>query len=133
MKKSRDAKERRKHKRKTMENIVVGIINHEDPETIGTIIDISQGGVKCAYNELRMTPDKSVSRSIDLIAGSQYVLEVPCKSIWQTAIEKQSHNKSTIVKHCGIQFDELTSNQNFLLGKFINRCACFEEDESGKR
>ena len=123
MKESNGFSEKRKHIRAKMHNIVVGILNSKKPETIGSITDISLGGVKCVYSKLRIEPNKSPVHSIDLIAGSHYVLENPCKYVWDGEVETESYTKSTNIRQCGIQFTGLTPNQLFLLRGFINRCA----------
>jgi hypothetical protein len=122
MKKSTGFTEGREHTRAKMNNIVVGILNSKEPETIGTITDISLGGVKCVYYELRMEPNKRPVHSIDLIAGSHYVLEIPCKYVWDGEVETESNTKSTNIKQCGIQFGKLTPIQTFMLNKFIDIC-----------
>jgi hypothetical protein len=105
-------KEHRKQVRAKMHNTVVGILNSNVTVTIGTIIDISLGGVKCANYEIRMEPDNRNSvDSIDLIAGSYSILGLPCKPIWES--EGESEGNSVC---------ELTPKQIFLLKKFIDIC-----------
>jgi hypothetical protein len=123
MKESTGFTEGREHTRAKMNNIVVGILNSKEPETIGTITDISLGGVKCVYYELRMELHKrSFFHSIDLIAGSHYVLEIPCKYVWDGEVETESYTKSTNIRQCGIQFGKLAPIQTFMLNKFIDIC-----------
>ena len=115
--------ERRKHKRASVQNVVVGILNSGDPVAIGAITDISMGGVKCIYNEPRMAPDVSHIHSIDLIAGSHYLVDIPCEYAWNDRVEPESSSQLTDVRRCGIQFGKLSPNQLFLLRSFINGCA----------
>ena len=123
MKEGTGLTESRKHIRAKMNNIVVGILNSREPETIGTITDISLGGVKCAYYELRFGLNKRNSfHSIDLIANSHYVLEIPCKYVWDGEVETETHTKSTMIRQCGIQFAKLAPIQTFMLNKFIDIC-----------
>ena len=123
MNENNDYIESRQHTRAKMNNIVVGILNSKEPETIGTITDISLGGVKCVYYELRMELHKrSFFHSIDLIAGSHYVLEIPCKYVWDGEVETESYTKLTNIRQCGIQFGKLAPIQTFMLNKFIDIC-----------
>ena len=123
MKEHDDFCEKREHIRASMHSTVVGILNSKDPETIGTIADISLGGAKCTYYEFKVGPSKKNSfHTIDLIAGNQYVLEVPCRYVWDGDMETKFHTTSTIVKQCGIEFGELAPIQTYMLGKFIDNC-----------
>jgi hypothetical protein len=123
MNKSIDYTERRQHERSSVQNLVVGILNSGEPETIGSITDISMGGVKCTYNELRMAPNGSPFRSIDLIADGHYLADIPCQNAWDVKMEPESYSKLTDLRQCGIQFGKLNPNQIFLLRSFINCCA----------
>ena len=123
MKKNPDYNERRKHMRAKMPNTVVGILNSNEPITIGRIIDISLGGVKCARYELRVKPDKRSSfYSIDLKAGSHYLHDLPCTPIWETEEDSEGNSELTLKRFYGIRFGELTPKQTFLLRKFIDIC-----------
>ena len=120
---SRDYTEKRQHERACVQNIVVGILNSDEPVTMGSITDISLGGVKCTYNELRMAPDDSPVHSIDLIANSYDLADIPCECAWNVKAEEETFSKLTNLRQCGIKFVELTPNQIYLLRSFINRCA----------
>jgi hypothetical protein len=121
MKESRDFAERRQHKRACVQTIVVGILNSDEPVMIGSITDISLGGVKFTYNEQTEAP--ASYQSIDLIADDCYMEDIPCKNTWEGKIETYSFSKLTDLKQCGIQFENLIPSQIFLLRNFINRCA----------
>jgi hypothetical protein len=115
--------EQRQHKRASVQNLVVGILNSEEPESIGTITDISLGGVKFTNNELRMAPNDRPIRTIDLIADSYYLIDIPCGYAWKTRLEGESDSKLIELRQCGIQFGRLTPNQIFLLRSLINHCS----------
>ena len=123
MKKRRDFIERRQHERACVQNLVVGILNSGEPITIGSITDISLGGVRCTYHDLRMGPNDSPIHSIDLIADGSYLVDIPCEYAWDITVETKSYSKLTDSGQCGIQFGKLLPNQIFLLRSFINRCA----------
>ena len=125
--------ERRKHVRASVQNVVVGILNSGDPVAIGSITDISMGGVKCTYTEPRMAPEVNSIHSIDLIAGSHYLVDIPCDYAWNDRLEKDSTSQLTDVRRCGLQFGTLTPNQVFLLQSFINGCAPLGLDDTGAK
>ena len=122
MKESRDFTEQRQHERSYLQNFVVGILSSGEPVAIGSITDISLGGVRCTYDELTMAPNDSSFHSIDLIADSHYLGDIPCEYAWDVKVETKSFSKLTNLRRCGIQFGKLTPNQIFLLRSFINRC-----------
>ena len=122
MNESRDYTERRRHERASVQTIVVGILNSGEPVTMGSISDISMGGVKCTYDEFRMAPNDSPIHSIDLIADNHDLVDIPGKSVWDVKLERESFSKLTNVRQCGIKFGELTPNQIFLLKCFIDHC-----------
>ena len=123
MKARRDFAEWRQHERTYVQNLVVGILNSGAPITIGSITDISLGGARCTYNELKMAPDEGPFHSIDLIADGHYLVDLPCGNAWDGRVETESYSKLTDLRQCGVQFGELTPNQIFLLRSFINHCA----------
>ena len=120
MKENSDYTERRQHKRASAQTIVIGMLNSGESITIGSISDISLGGVKFTYHEHRMEPKDSPMKSIDLLAGIHNLVDIPCKYAWDVAIETESDPKLTYLRQCGIQFVKLTPNQLFLLRSFIN-------------
>ncbi len=126
MKESRDYTERRQHERSYLQNLVVGILNSGEPVAIGSISDISMGGVKCIYDDLRMAPNDSPFHSIDLIADDHYLADIPCECAWGVKVETESFSKLTNLRQYGVQFGKLTPNQIFLLRSFINHCGCME-------
>ena len=115
--------ERREHERASVQNIVLGILNSGELETIGSVTNISLGGAKCTFDDLRMAPNDKPIHSIDLIADSHYLFDIPCQYAWCSIGESDTPSKWTNLKHCGIQFGNLNPNQIFLLRGFINRCS----------
>ena len=122
MKESRDYTEQRQHERSYLHNIVVGILSSGEPVAIGSITDISLGGVRFTYDELTMAPNDNPCHSIDLIADDYYLGDIPCEYAWNIKVETESFFNLTNLRQCGIQFGKLTPNQIFLLRSFINRC-----------
>ena len=121
MKQNRDSTELRQHERAHVQTIIVGMFNSGESVTIGSIADISLGGVKLTYHELKMVTDDNSIHSIDLIADNLNLVDIPCEYVWDVNVEKESESKVSELKQCGIQFGKLTPNQTFLLRGFINR------------
>jgi hypothetical protein len=125
MKENRNLTERRQNKRAYVQKPIVGILNSDEPVIIGSISDISLGGVKYIF-ELRMAPNDNPINSIDLIADNHCLFDIPCAYAWNDTVETGSNFKLTDLRQCGIQFGDMTPDQISLLRNFINRCASFE-------
>jgi len=121
MKGSRDLTERREHERARVQNIVVGLLNSEEVVTTGLINDISLGGVSFTH-ELGIEPVASSIHSIDLIAESNLLNEIPCEYAWKVIIDRESYHNSRFLRQCGIQFGKLSPEQIFQLRNLINSC-----------
>ena len=120
MKERSDPREQRRHERASMQTIVIAMLSSGESLTIGSIADISLGGVKFTYHELKVAPDDSPIQSIDLIADSHNLVDIPCEYVWDETVDTGSDSKLTHLRQCGIQFGKLTPNQIFLLRGFIN-------------
>ena len=111
--------DQRKHDRSKIQSIVVGILNSNYSIKIGSIVNISLGGVKCIFNELRLNSTNNKIYSIDLIADNYSVLGIPCKSLWEVEEEPEVNTELTTKRLYGIQFGMLTPTQTLLLENFI--------------
>jgi hypothetical protein len=120
MKKRSDPREQRQHERASMQTIVIAMLSSGESLTIGSIADISLGGVKFTCHELKMAPDDSPIQSMDLIADSHNLVDIPCDYVWGETVDTVSDSNLTDLRQCGIQFGKLTPNQIFLLRVFIN-------------
>ena len=131
MKEKTATTERRQHARTSVKNIVVGVLNIGEPGLIGSITDISLGGVKFTYHEFRAKPSKADIKSIDLIADINYMLDFPCCSAWNKTVEVEPDLKSNLRQY-GIKFGKLTSWQVFILKSIISETS-FDGNESVKQ
>jgi len=127
--KSKKSTERRQHTRTSVKHIVVGVLSSGEPGLIGSITDISLGGVKFTYHEFRTEFKKDPIHSIDLIADSNYMLDFPCSYAWNKKIETEPGWKSNLRQY-GIQFGKLTSWQFSLLRSIINDCSSLGSDRA---
>jgi len=121
MKGRRDLTDRRQHERARVQNIVVGILNADEIVTTGLINDISLGGVNFTH-ELGIEPVATSIHSIDLIAESNYLNDIPCEYAWKFNVDRETYYNSRYLRQCGIQFGKLNPDQLFLLRSLINRC-----------
>lgn len=120
MKESREHTDRREHERARVQSIVVGFLNTDEIVTTGLIDDISLGGV-CFTHEMGLDPVASSIHSIDLIADSNILHDIPCEYAWKSLVDRESHSDSRYLRRCGIQFGRLSPDQTFQLRSFINR------------
>ena len=112
--------ERRQHARASVKSIVVGVLNAAEPEMIGSITDISLGGVRFTCNAPKLAAEQNSIRSIDLIADENYVFDIPCDCAWNNRISTAETNSELIdLKQYGIRFGELTPWQLFQLRGLI--------------
>ncbi len=122
MKENTGFSERRKHTRTRVKNIIVCIINSNEPNIIGSITDISLGGVKFTYHGLRKTPLKHPIHSIDFIFENNHLFDIPCDYAWNKRVGPEVDSELTDIRQYGIQFGKLTSSQSFLLKSIIAFC-----------
>ena len=117
--------DRREHKRSPVTNGVTAVLITSSPEVIGSVIDISMGGIKMAYHEQKNTPIDLAELKVDLISDDRFVEAIPCKNAWYHSPLDSSLDAGATgdLRQCGIEFMDLTPNQAFLLKGFINRCA----------
>ena len=114
---------RREHKRSPVSNGITAVLITSSPEVIGSVIDISMGGVKITYHEQKNTNLHFSQLKIDLISDDRYVEAIHCKNAWNRKADDYALYESGDLRQCGIEFLDLTPNQAFLLKGFINRCA----------
>jgi hypothetical protein len=120
MNQNRDMAERRQHERAKVQSPVIGILNADEPLIIGSINNISLGGVKFIH-ALTLPPINNPIRSIDLITDNFCLTDIPCNYAWDDEVAAEPDLQLRELKLCGIEFGDLTANQFFLLEGFIDR------------
>lgn len=124
-----DFNERRQHQRSPVASGVIAVLITTSPEIIGSVSDISLGGARITYHHpINKAVDYSKLK-VDLISDDRFVEAIPCTNAWDRAIESENFNATGDLRQCGIQFQDLTPNQLFLLRGFINRCALQKPDK----
>jgi hypothetical protein len=115
--------ERRQHPRLPVTSGIIAVLISSSPEIIGSVSDISLGGVKITYHKPTESELDCTKLKVDLISDDRYVEAIPCSNAWDQAVEDSSFLAAGELRQCGIHFTQLNPNQLFLLRSFINRCA----------
>ena len=91
----------------------------------GKILDISRGGL-CFQYLFKSNPSEggavSVKIDIFIINNGYYLPKVPCKLIYD--VEKKEATSFSIsleIRRCGLQFGELSKEQNRQLELYLNK------------
>ncbi len=108
--------ERRKHKRyQVMKNVLVF-----NSSTFGQIINISKGGLSFRYLAQKDDPPLSVFE-IGILNGDNgfYLDKLGCRTITVNDTPPIHPTSSTIIRRTGIQFTDLTPDQNKRLAHFL--------------
>ncbi len=107
---------------------------------LGQIIDISGGGLAFRYVASQQRSNGPSKLSILLTDHSFLLDKVSFRSIWDSAIPCNCSSGSITVRQCGVQFEELTDEQNFGLEQFVSNhtnCGTYSparnEPEIGQR
>jgi len=112
--------ERRRHKRfKAWEGIVVST-----PMLLGTLVDISQGGLAFKYLDFRKPSAHSPQR-LNLIHQGDYLLrDIPFRAVNDTPVhEDQCFYGKVSLRRCGGEFGELNAEQRQALKMVLTELA----------
>lgn len=110
--------ERRKHKRYQVESgglVLVGWYY----ETVGRIMDISEGGMAFRYMPHGETQNES-DLTIVLSEANFYLDEVPVKTISDFQLAEGISATTITPRRCGVQFMDPTGSQRAQIEFFIN-------------
>lgn len=112
--------DKRKHKRYQVRDLTFVKLSSESEEDMGQILDISKGGLALRY---LVTSEKSENFSeLDIfVTGDSFTIDqIPFKTVSNLLLENRSPFSPTILKRFGVQFKELTSDQDSRLDHFIS-------------
>ena len=123
MAESAEFEERRQHQRSPVSSGVIAVLITSSPEIIGSVSDISLGGAKVTYHNPKNREIDYTKLKVDLISDDRFVEAIPCSNAWDHAVETNDSVAAGDLRQCGIEFVDLTPNQQFLLRSFINRCS----------
>ncbi|KPK00384.1 MAG: hypothetical protein AMJ60_01615 [Desulfobacterales bacterium SG8_35] len=116
-------KERRRHRRSPVTSGVTAFLMTSAQEVIGSVSDISMGGVKVTFHNPDNREIDYTDLTVDLISGDCFVAAIPCSNAWDCPVENDDFTASGDLRQCGIRFVSLNPNQLYLLRNFISRCA----------
>lgn len=96
-----------------------------DSARIGTLINVSLGGLMFEYVTMKAPSDEATELEI-LVPNGEFRLDrVPCQVIWDTATS-QFPETPLHKRRCGVQFGELTQTQIAQLEDLIQNYAVGE-------
>jgi hypothetical protein len=119
---AKDFIERRHDKRFAVQNGVVAL-PRSSTVAIGTIVDISRGGISIRYTPTEEQNGTSPDIDILLTAHNFYITGIPVTTISDFKLENKIPFSYIYERRCGMQFGELTDNQlnqlNELLSNYV--------------
>ena len=110
--------EGRQHRRFTVHNGGFAALCNEFT-ALGQIIDISRDGLSFRYVASKARTYESAELRILMTDGSFCFEKVPFKTVWDSAMPREFSFGSISLRHCGVQFGDLTHRQKADLEHFI--------------
>ena len=108
-------RDRRRHKRFRVPEGVLAFLG----SVPGTITDISQGGMCVNYVVFEKNPDQELKLDIFFSEGDFYLPGIPGRIVSDIDYSSKAPFSAVQVKRLGIQFGELTSEQETGLQHFL--------------
>ena len=112
-------RDRRQHKRYTLDSGGFALIHANDTEVLGTIKNISAGGLSLSHIDDCEEIAEHSSLAINLISEKLYAEQIPGKSIWSSKEEGGFTTSRVNMRCCGIAFEQLNSEMRAQLNEFI--------------
>lgn len=114
--------ERRLEKRFAVQNGIVAF-QRSSTVAIGTIVDISKGGISIRYNHAEEQKGTSLDIDILLTDHNFYITGIPVTTISDCKLENKIPFSYIYERRCGLKFGKLTDNQlnqlNELLSNYV--------------
>ena len=112
-------KDRREHERYDVDSGGFALIRSDDTEVLGSIKDISAGGLSLSHiDDCGNIPELS-ALAIDLISEKLCAEHFNGQSIWSKSVEDDFSTAMVKMKCCGIQFGQLDTELRLQLNNFI--------------
>jgi hypothetical protein len=86
---------------------------------LGKIIDISGGGLSFRYVASEARTNGSAELSVLMTDGSFCFEKVPFKTVWDSPMPREFSFGAITLRHCGVQFGDLSHGQRVDLEYFI--------------
>jgi len=110
---------RRQNRLRVKDGSFAAIIS--DNYIIGPIQNISSDGFAFRYIGKGGQIQGSLEVDIFYCGMGFYLVKLPSKAIFDFTIDKKASDISVTIRHCGVQFGELTNDHIFHLEKFIQK------------
>jgi hypothetical protein len=88
-------------------------------ELVGQIVNISETGLEFRYVASRERTQESTVLSIDLTDHTFRLAQLPFKVVWDFATPQDFSTGPVSLRHCGVEFRNLTDDQRRALRYFI--------------
>lgn len=93
-------------------------------ETMGKVKDISRGGAAFEYTAFtESNSTKDIEVDIFSAAEGFHVARIPCKVVYDVQVNSHPNLKNLVTKRCGLEFQNLTSQQLAQLSSLFTRYA----------
>ena len=116
-------RERRRHERfETKDHIFITFRPHFD--RIGSISDISKGGVSLEYSVIQEYTELTDSLWVDIFCSSKKLelSNVPCRLIYDERVNTKGFLKTIETRRCGLEFAGLSQHQAARLEAELGQC-----------
>ena len=111
--------ERRQHKRYALDSRGFALIQANDTEVLGTIKNISAGGLSLSYIDNCEEIIELTSLHINLSSENIYAEKIQSRSIWTSKEEGGFTTSRVHMRCCGIAFEQLNNEMRAQLNEFI--------------
>ena len=112
-------KDRRQHKRYALDSGGFALIQANDTEVLGSIKDISAGGLSLSHIDNCEEITELLSLHISLISEKLYAEKIQGWSIWSSKEEGGFTTSRVNMRCCGIAFEQLNNEMRAQLNEFI--------------
>ncbi len=115
------AEQRRYERLRANENSFAAFAREQEHITVGSLVDISEGGLAFEYITEQEVENISQKRAIDIfVLGNMFhVHNIPCTVVYDRPVET-SFLRRFKTKRCGVQFSECDAAKAEQIRSFLN-------------
>jgi hypothetical protein len=114
-------KERRKHPRFQVKDGAVAVLKSSEHCKVGTIIDVSEGGLAFKYFDEPELFDGPLTVDIMIPQEDFTLLDIPCTPVADFKIPSETAFSMLPMMRCGLQFHQLNDHQANSLQLFLDQ------------
>ena len=119
MDKEKITRERRRYKRYRFLGGTIVLMPLQSAAMLGSIRDISAGGVGVAYIYEDTKLNESEELKADMVEDRFYCKEIQCNNIWDKEVVNDLPVIAAKMRQCGLQFIDLSPDQLSQLKSFV--------------